>query len=202
MTENTLLTTKHVLISIQDGSVSEEFQTELKFIEEHFCGRVFNDIVIFNNEKLDDGVIIYLCGDIQKIFDTIKNVDNQIVYVIKELSENYASTDHIINIGQVPINIHNAGVYFRNFFDSNSIDYFDRISKEHTFQTLTESNKQSNAFRTGIYLTPVQKIEEETQFNLLRCSTNLNGATDNFRTTDDLIVDILNETQRCFLNNT
>ena len=53
--------------------------------------------------------------------------------------------------GQVPINIYNIGVYLRNYFDSN--DYFDSLSKEHEFQVLTESNKQTNAFRKGIYLT-------------------------------------------------
>ena len=47
-------------------------------------------------------------------------------------------------------------------------DYFKDICDEHQFQTLTESNKQSNAFRKGIYLTNVEQEKEELHFNLLR----------------------------------
>lgn len=87
-----------------------------------------------------------------------------------------------------PINIHNVGVFFPKFFGKN-IDYFQSIITEHDFQSLTESNKSSTAFRKGIYLTPVQQTNNGIAFNLLRCSSNLDGPTDNFRHTDNLIID-------------
>ena len=67
-------------------------------------------------------------------------------------------------------------------------NYFDLVTNEHEFQTLTESNKPSNAYRTGIYLTPVTKKEDGIEFKLLRCSSNLGGPTDNFREISRIIV--------------
>ncbi|WP_245233018.1 hypothetical protein [Maribacter forsetii] len=53
------------------------------------------------------------------------------------------------------------------------------------------------ALRKGIYLSRVTKQikgeKESLNFHLLRCSSNLTGPTDNFRTTDNLIIDSLNE---------
>jgi hypothetical protein len=100
--------------------------------------------------------------------------------------------DSCETLGRVPTIVHGVGVYYRRFFDLD-LDLFDRISTEHTFQTLTESNKPGKAHRTGIYLTPITQDGEELHFNLLRCSTNLSGATENFRSTDRYIVDALNE---------
>ncbi len=85
--------------------------------------------------------------------------------------------------------IKDIGIYFDDFFN----DCFDAIKKEHNFQSLTESNKPNNAFRKGIYITPVNHINNEYHFNLLRCSSNFDGPTDNFRETDKYIVDKLNK---------
>ncbi|AYV75366.1 MAG: hypothetical protein Terrestrivirus1_240 [Terrestrivirus sp.] len=200
MGENILLRNKHVLVSVGNS----EHHNELNFIKENFCGNVFTDATTFNNYANEsEDILIYVCGNIQQIYENIKNLQDYVVYVIKELSTNYEFKPfNLISIGQVPINIHNAGVYFRNFFDSYDTNYFDRISKEHEFQVLTESNKTSNAFRNGIYLTKVQQIsdEDEVKFNLLRCSTNLNGPTDNFRSTDNLVIDKLNQTVKYFFD--
>lgn len=94
------------------------------------------------------------------------------------------------------------GYFSKDFFDSNK-DYFDLISNEHTFQTLTESNKESNAFRKGIYLTHVNKDEDNDNtinFKLLRCSSNFNGPTDNFRSTDLEILDKVNKLEKELYN--
>jgi hypothetical protein len=91
-----------------------------------------------------------------------------------------------------PIVLHGVGVYYRRFFDSG-LDYFNQIQAEHTFQSLTESTKPSKAHRTGIYLTSVKKDAEDLHFRLLRCSSNLSGPTENFRSTDRHIVDALNQ---------
>lgn len=141
-----------------------------------------------------------------------------LIYVIQELSYSYEPKPEsesesekykLVSIGEVAINIHNVGVYFRNTFNPSQ-DYFNLISNEHTFQTLTESKKPSDAYRTGIYLSEVEALsfpentshnilsesETETKFKLLRCSSNLNGPTDNFRTTDKIIISQVNETAK------
>ncbi|WP_343618413.1 hypothetical protein [Flavobacterium sp.] len=112
----------------------------------------------------------------------------------------------MIVLGQVPIVISNAGVYFREMFVEE--DFFSKIKSEHIFQNLTESNKGSQALRTGIYLTDVSKEEssdetEKLHYRLLRCSSNFTGPTDNFRETDHLIINELNDSIKyCFENET
>ena len=108
----------------------------------------------------------------------------------------------LIELGQVPININNVGIYFQQFFTLDK-DYFSNIIGEHNFQTLTESNKPTNAFRNGIYLTSVTEDEfnpDTLHFRLLRCSSNLSGPTDNFRETDNEIVGSLNEISKYFFD--
>ncbi|WP_294220369.1 hypothetical protein [uncultured Chryseobacterium sp.] len=102
----------------------------------------------------------------------------------------------ILNLGTVPVIISNAGVYFRKLFQEENI--FDKVKSEHQFQELTESNKEAKALRKGIYLSKVTKEsaeegEEALRFNLLRCSSNLTGPTDNFRETDRKIIALLNQ---------
>jgi hypothetical protein len=109
-------------------------------------------------------------------------------------------SDSCGTLGRVPILVHGVGVYYRRFFDLD-LDLFNRIATEHTFQALTESNKPEKAHRTGIYLTPVTQNGEELHFHLLRCSTNLSGATENFRSTDRYIVDALNQEAACIFEH-
>ena len=95
-----------------------------------------------------------------------------------------------VDLGRVPIRVHDVGVYYRRFFDPDA-DHFGRITAEHEFQTLTESTKPGTAHRTGIYLTPVTRDGDDLHFRLLRCSTNLAGPTEGFRPTDTGIVEAL-----------
>ena len=106
-------------------------------------------------------------------------INIKIVYVVKEFSTNYETTDkyQLISLGEMPINVFNVGIFFRKFFD-DSKDYYDLIVKEHQFQNLTMDTKPGTAYRTGIYLTKVEEVGDEIKFKLLRCSTNL-GPTDN-----------------------
>ena len=122
---------------------------DINYIMDNFCGKVQSSIDDYNSNN-----IYYLTGDINK-FNT-QSFTN-IYYIVKELSYNY-NDNNIINIGQVPININNVGVYFRNFFDDK--DYFSLLSKEHEFQDLTESNKPGISYRKGIYITKVEKLKK------------------------------------------
>lgn len=141
------------------------------------------------------GKTVYLCGDLSGMSHLSLDSPER-VFIVRELSQGYdAGNDDragtLVDLGRVPVNVHGVGVYYRRFFAPDS-DHFNRIRAEHTFQSLTESTKPGTAHRTGIYLTPVRQEGEELHFRLLRCSTNLSGPTENFRTNDNRIVDALN----------
>lgn len=184
-TENSISKDKNILLIL---SGSKDQIGNLQYLTENFCGTIvqsFSEI-----QPLLDHARLYVCGDISKY----TNEGNHI-HIIQELSYNYENFDtesyQLITLGQVPILIHNAGVYYRHLFGDN--DYFNAIKSEHNFQELTESNKQSIALRKGIYLAEVSKDKEESlHFHLLRCSSNLTGPTDNFRDADHHIVGLLN----------
>lgn len=155
-TDNVILKTKYILI-IPDGQfdhLESAYKQDLEYIRQNFCGIVCTDL-----ERLEcsSDNTLYILGNIESIYDTIfKHLSGiNIIRAIKELSYNYSSNSEnysLVNFGEVPINIHNVGIYFRRLF-SDDIDYFSLIRHSHQFQTLTESTKPGRAFRTGIYLT-------------------------------------------------
>lgn len=200
MSESALILNKHILICINE-QLSVPTRKDAEYIKLHFCGLHFSDMNSFNDCKLQSGAIVYMCGNIEKNYSEMKNSSNHDpeILVVKDLSYNYENRSSLISLGEVPINIYNTGVYFRQLFTSNK-DYFGSITGEHKFQSLTESNKSGEAFRTGIYLTKVKELENELQFRLLRCSSNLKGPTDNFRTTDDEIVSRVNHIANLFFD--
>jgi hypothetical protein len=196
--ENTLLTKKHVLIcqELEEGQQQEwdwdnfDYRGELDYLKKNFCGVVWPDVA--KVDSLDPNVLIYFCGNVGKNYYLFQKYGKNI-RVVQEFSYGYDDKTHsLISIGQVPINIHNVGVYFRNFFNPPK-DYFGMISSSHQFQALTESTKPGTAFRSGIYLTKVEESDEEIKFRLLRCSSNLRGPTDNFRAADTEVVSQVNE---------
>ncbi len=176
----------------------------------HIMGKFYGTVYV--NDNGDDVTakvpVLYLCGDIGDFFASAKIPDLLIVKIVRELSHNYDEFAHgkgsasceLITCGQVPLDMENGlGIYFRELFhtssgNGNGNGYFTRLVKAHQFQTLTEGNKTGFSFRKGIYLSQVeQKNGEDINFNLLRCSTNLDGPTDNFRDVDHEILDKANE---------
>ena len=184
--ENSISRKKNYLLDL-----SVDNSDDLQYLVNNFCGTVISDLSEIAKKT---GIKIYVVGDIKRI----KN-ETRTVFIVRELSSNFTDLTienfSIIGLGQVPINIHNAGVFYRRFFEND--DFFSKIILEHEFQSLTESNKQSMALRKGIYLSRVIKQirgeKESLHFHLLRCSSNLTGPTDNFRSTDNLIINSLNE---------
>jgi hypothetical protein len=188
--------------------ISKLLVSELENLKEKFCGTVIDfaspekkfkdieDLKLFNQQ-------IYICGNINEIIDWIsinfpKISSSSNFYVVQEFSWNFSKDAYyeIIDFGQVPISIYGVGIYWRSFFGST--DYFKEISSQHQFQTLTESTKPTNSFRTGIYLSKVEQIRPELKdipikFNLLRCSTNLGGPTENFTSSDNEIIKRVND---------
>lgn len=140
-------------------------------LEENFCGKVVYDI-----KEVTKG-FCYFCGD-------CKNLKNdKIVFVVKEYSTNYENKKIcLITEDQVPTNYKNIGIFVKNFFGKK--DYFNKIETAHKFQQLTESNKPTKSYRTGIYLSNVV----ESNFNLMRCSTNFDGPTEKFKQIDHEIL--------------
>ena len=181
--ENVIAKEKNVLVVLQE---EKERNAATNDLIARFCGQVVYSIADTDNKR------VYVCGDISKIKAEVGPF-----YIIKELSTNYENYNtQVITLGEVPIVVSNAGVYFRKLFTGG--DYFNKIKNEHAFQELTEGNKPSKAFRKGIYLTNITRTENEAgneilNFRLLRCSSNLTGPTDNFRATDHTIINTLNE---------
>ncbi len=189
--ENKIATSKNFLFILSNES--DKCADDLKYLRKTFCGRIVENLSEISEPYQDKK--IYICGDISKLPST-----NIPLYIVKELSSNYENCENeniqIIELGEVPVIIENAGVYFRHLFKEE--DCFNKIKTEHKFQNLTESNKGGSALRTGIYLTEIKKEEtvekgEILHYRLLRCSSNLTGPTDNFRETDHKIIKTLNE---------
>eukprot|EP00281_Chroomonas_sp_CCMP1168_P019209 CAMPEP_0206223404 /NCGR_PEP_ID=MMETSP0047_2-20121206/6466_1 /ASSEMBLY_ACC=CAM_ASM_000192 /TAXON_ID=195065 /ORGANISM="Chroomonas mesostigmatica_cf, Strain CCMP1168" /LENGTH=450 /DNA_ID=CAMNT_0053646275 /DNA_START=134 /DNA_END=1482 /DNA_ORIENTATION=- len=159
-------------------------------LSKDFCGTVVMDISRIPSLIQKS---VYLCGDLGKA-EGLRLEAAERVLAIRELSYGYGDSMPwpLINVGAVPILIHGVGVFYRRFFEPG-VDFFHKISSEHTFQALTESTKPGTAHRMGIYLTPVEQDGEDLSFRLLRCSTNLSGPTANFAAHDRLIVGALNE---------
>jgi len=107
MTENVLLTQKNFLLCVNEHIIKPEYISELNYIKDNFCGRVVSSI-----DECELDVLIYICGDLSQI------TTNKHLNVIEELSINFDSIENysVIKLGQVPINIYNTGVYFRQFF--------------------------------------------------------------------------------------
>lgn len=201
--ESALLLDKHIFICL-DSHFTDKPNDHLNFLKANFCGVVITNVEKINTIPLplDRTKLIYLTGNISELFalDFIQQCEK--LFIVKEFSHNYDSYDNndklskstsFITHGQVSINVNNVGVYWRNAYNSNDkeMDYYHLITTEHKFQNLTESNKPGQAFRKGIYITKVAKMTEVTEqykFNLLRCSSNFTGPTDNVRDVDKYIM--------------
>jgi hypothetical protein len=166
---------------------------------EDFCGSVVTAQDLAAGGASVSGKTVYLCGELSGARDLAPALEAAArVFVVADRShqEDHGLPWQTIDAGRVPLLVHGVGVLYRRLFDLDR-DYFDRIRGEHAFQILTESTKPGRAHRTGIYLTPVERIGQQLHFRLLRCSTNLSGPTENFRATDRHIVDALNQEAAC-----
>jgi hypothetical protein len=90
----------------------------------------------------------------------------------------------------LPIDVHGVGVYFKSTHQPLT---FDTLMKEHKFSPLTESNKDGEAYRSGVYLTESYPINERTTIrHLMRCSTNFKMPTEDFSWYDRRFVSNIN----------
>ena len=194
--DSRLTATNSVLLVLSSTADTQE-------LCKHFFGTVVYDLLHLP-ENLT-AKTLFICGDLSRatgneVVDTAREI-----YIISHLSHNYDdsrwSACPVVDVGRVPVDIHGVGVYYRRFFNPD-LDFFNKIRTEHVFQALTESNKPGTAHRTGIYLTPVdEEVNGDLRFRLLRCSTNLAGPTGSFRSSDQHIVDTLNQEADCIFQN-
>jgi hypothetical protein len=156
-----------------------EPKVEIDHIKEKFFGAVCESF-----EDCPRDAIVYFYGDYAEYerFWQLKHAHMPVRVIAG--SYNYdPDLVMVVQLGEVPIDVHGVGVYFREFFPSKR-QWFTEIEAAHTFQSLTESNKPGTAYRSGIYLTPTKATERGTEFHLLRCSSNFKGSSDNFRDVD------------------
>jgi hypothetical protein len=194
MQESVLLTNRHVLVCLQDTDATKD-------LKKHFCGKVLSNV--YDPHIFSKNTLVYLCGDIQHAYNTVKHVLCKAMLVVTEASYNYSDVKgplQFISSGQVPLNVHGVGVYFRKFFAAD-VDYFKALNAEHKFQDLTESNKPGVSFRRGLYLSEVKENKGDLHFHLLRCSTNLSGPTEQFQKTDRDIIEKANAAALDFFQN-
>ena len=197
--ENKISMSKNILICLCDEIWENLLKSNGDLNEFNYLKTNFNGIVLTDVSEIrtfDHTCIVYLCGN------AIKHLGNSVIdydipiYIISEFTLNYENNNNYqeINLGKVPINIHGVGVYFRELFNTDR-DYFKELKTNRQFQKLRESNK-SVAFRSGIYKSKVSINPENPdvlEFDLLRCSTNLSGPTENF---DPIDVKIINEVNK------
>lgn len=188
--ENKISKDKNLLVVLQNNG---DIGSELQYLIDNFCGTVTQSLsdpgIDFTNKN------IYVCGDI-----SLMEENAFFIRIIEDFSVHYETYNKekstIVTLGEVPVIVCNAGVYYRKLFSENGC--FDKIKSAHDFQELTESNKEAKAFRKGIYLSKITKETTENgaeafHYHLLRCSSNLTGPTDNFRDIDTQIISLLNE---------
>ena len=87
--ENILLNNKHILI--YDNEQDHANKNELEYLVTNFCGRTYF-IDKFDTTLCSIGVIIYLCGNVDKMLDIVDKIDKgkiELVNVVKDLSKNF-----------------------------------------------------------------------------------------------------------------
>jgi hypothetical protein len=165
--------------------------------EMQFCGTVVRSAAAWNALTFSGPRLAYMTGAADEVAALIAACSDRDVHfrVVRELVDGVLVTSERaewVSRGQIPLfAIGRQAVFIRDCFQG--ADFFQRVTREHAFQELTESNKPSLALRTGIYLSHVTQVDQRSlAFHLLRCSTNLRGPTENFARTDREIVDQTN----------
>lgn len=168
-------------------------ELDFDYVLEHFVGARLNltHKYLVDSEVREKADIVFLAGNIRDLRRGIYEAKE--IYVVKEFSYNYEPSECTMSMGQLPLDIMGVGILYRKYFEDD-VDWFEKIEREHKFQNLTESNKQGQALRTGLYITNVDSYGSDSWFKLLRCSSNFTGPTENLRETDKIILARLNHT--------
>ena len=106
-----------------DLSTKKDVSEELVYLVHHFLGVVIEEVNLLPQNEM---VRIYAMGDIAKLQDVTNKilVIEELSYHFETMKENFQK----IRLGEVPINIYDAGVYYRDFFEEK--EYFAQITSE------------------------------------------------------------------------
>lgn len=171
-----------LLNSIRPSDETRADFTELCF---HFHGTVVSSCDALPDNS---GCVTYFCGDFGDVVASVR----ESLRVIRDFSYNYEDAEDTVELGQVPLNVHNVGILLKKHFHDN-MDWFTSVGAAHAFQTLTEGNKMGTSYRKGVYLSQISRLGQDAlSFNLLRCSTNLDGPTEGFAAVDVMILRAVN----------
>ena len=118
--DNLLLKDKHVLLY---DNMDENLLFES--IKNNFCGKVLTTL---NDYIYTESTLLYLCGNINKIYlnNKLDQYNFTEILIINELSHNIdinMINYTLISINEVPLNIHNVGIFFKNMFSLDK-NYF------------------------------------------------------------------------------
>lgn len=160
-----------------------------------FCGTCL-ELQDFLSRPLSesDGRQVYLSGDMETLLPLVQArlARARRCSIIRELSSGFEPFPSVwtVPLGRVPVVVGDGqALYFPRLFSAPAGHLFAEITREHEFQSLTESNKPGTALRKGIYLSDVRETQEGgLEFHLLRCSSNFDGPTDCFRPIDREII--------------
>merc|ERR1719197_1663567 len=132
-----LKTNRPALIVSGADPATDAQREELAFVVENFFGTVFSSAEEFCRAPFDAPVPLYVIGDAKAIMAKVDGKKTECVKVVSNLSHSVdtGSKWEMITSGQVPMNMHGVGVFFRQVFGDDT-DYFGRIHDEHAFQDL------------------------------------------------------------------
>lgn len=176
---------------------SDETRADFQQLCSDFHGTVADSAADGLNSRK---VTTYFCGDFED-FQEKDGGRRDNLHVIRDFSYNYARAENTVELGQVPLNIHNVGILFKNYFQDDR-DWFTAITAAHAFQALTEGNKAGTSYRKGIYLSKILSGDRDALFfNLLRCSTNFAGPTEGLAQIDETILSHVNSIAADFFDD-
>ena len=154
MNENSTLVKKNILICSDIDNIIK-CTDDYKSIATNFVGRVFdNDITEVTDLTFKERGAIFVCGNVSSIRKLFRQSHLSIIQsdkrikIVQQLSyDHYPLQDDetLVGMDAVPIYLFDDVIYCRNYFTSN-FNYFDEIKKQHSFLSLTESNKEENVF--------------------------------------------------------
>lgn len=177
---------------------SDDIRADFQQLCCEFYGTVADNAASGLNSR-NPPVTTYFCGDFED-FQEKNGGRRDNLHVIRDFSYNYTHAENTVDLGQVPLNIHNMGILFKNYFQDKR-DWFTTITAAHAFQSLTEGNKAGTSYRKGIYLSQVLPNEDALAFNLLRCSTNFSGPTEGLAQIDEVILSHVNSIATDFFDD-
>lgn len=163
------------------------------FLVRSFAGRVITCVPAVPLETTESLGRVFVVGDVTSACVALGLAPTD-VSAVGGYSFNVPETAVTVSAGQVPRLVPGIGVLYPKYFD-DADEWYSRLTRSHALQSLTESTKPGESLRRGIYITRVTEASPggDAHFNLLRCSTNLGGPTDNRRAVDDDIIAAVNE---------